>query len=403
MAGGPAQAGDAASGGAAVTATATAASTASAGERGRHRAARHSLWRGRAARVAAAGTVGVLAVTGVAAASAAASTPASASWRIVKRVHAGFGQFTAVAAAGRTGGWAFTGNPGKPTAWKRSGSTWTKESFPARSDETVAAAAASSASNVWAFTSNFSKSRALRWNGHHWSVARTFSGVVGGAVVLSSSDVWAFGQPFIPGSGLGAWHYNGHSWAHVTSGHGLQGGSGLSASDVWAFSGTSVARWTGHTWSRTSVKSLLPAKGSENLPAVVGIVADSRHNVYAIGTGGTPDDGGPTVVLHYNGHSWKKVAEGNYGLGTQPLQAASSDGHGGLWIPMPGGGGRLSYLLHYSGGHLSKAKLPVSSGKIGLVSVSLIPHTEQVLAAGSTYAYENPGEHVLAAILQYGG
>lgn len=41
-----------------------------------------------------------------------------------------------------------------------------------------------------------------------------------------------FGQPFIPGSGLGAWHYNGHVWARVASGAGLEGGSGLSASDM---------------------------------------------------------------------------------------------------------------------------------------------------------------------------
>ncbi|MGH3259435.1 MAG: hypothetical protein ACRDOU_29225 [Streptosporangiaceae bacterium] len=29
--------------------------------------------------------------------------------------------------------------------------------------------------------------------------------------------------------GLGAWHYNGHTWSQSATGHGLDGGSGLSA------------------------------------------------------------------------------------------------------------------------------------------------------------------------------
>ena len=54
-------------------------------------------------------------------------------------------------------------------------------------------------------------------------------------------------KPFAPGGGLGSWHYNGHAWSSVASGHGLEGGSGLSARDVWAFAGTKVAHWNGRT------------------------------------------------------------------------------------------------------------------------------------------------------------
>ena len=43
----------------------------------------------------------------------------SGPWRIVKRVHSGLsGDFTAVVAVGRTGGWAFNGIF-RPTAWRR--------------------------------------------------------------------------------------------------------------------------------------------------------------------------------------------------------------------------------------------------------------------------------------------
>jgi type IV secretory pathway VirB2 component (pilin) len=74
-----------------------------------------------------------LVVTG--AASAMAATPASPSWQIVKRVHSGnTGEFTAVVAVGKTGGWAFNGVEG-PTAWRRSGSSWTRVPFPGHSGE----------------------------------------------------------------------------------------------------------------------------------------------------------------------------------------------------------------------------------------------------------------------------
>jgi hypothetical protein len=372
---------------------------ARAGEGERPRARR----RGRAARAAAAGVAAALAVTGAVAAatSAAAATPASPSWQIVKRVHSGTtGVFTAVVAVGKTGGWAFNGVSG-PTAWRRNGSSWTRVAFPGRSDELVVAAGASSPTNVWAFTDGTAGSRALRWNGSQWSVVRSFGRLIGGAVVLSRSDVWVFGVPLVPGGGLGAQHYNGHTWSKVTSGHGLQGGSGLSARDVWAFAGTKVAHWNGHTWVRTSVAALLPAKQALNDPAVVGIVALARNSVYAIGSGNREDEGGPTVILHYNGHSWRKMAQGSFGNGTSPLQQATSDGHGGLWIPMPGFDGQKSFMVHYLHGKLTTAALPVGPARIDVVSVSHIPGTAQVLGGGFTHKAGNPAVGIVAVLLQF--
>ncbi len=227
-------------------------------------------------------------------AQAAVAAPISVpSWHIVKRVSAGpNGIFTAVTAAGPNGGWAFDGTT-RSTAWKRSGFTWTRVPFPSLTNEVVVAATANSATNVWAFTDRLGKSRALRWNGQHWTVMRSFSRVIGGAEVLSSSDVWVFGEPDVPGAGLGAWHYNGRTWTQVASGHGLEGGSGLSASDIWAFDGADVAHWNGSTWSRKSLASLLPAKHLLNDPALTGIFEQSRHSVYAIANGQLQDEGGP--------------------------------------------------------------------------------------------------------------
>jgi hypothetical protein len=324
------------------------------------------------------------------------------AWRIVKDVHSGpFGGFSAVVAVGRDGGWAFDAGPA-PTAWHRSGSAWTQVPFPGHAGETVVSAAASSASNVWAITSTGSRSRALRWNGHTWSVMRSFSQPADDAVVLSRSDIWVFGQADYPSAGFGSWHYNGRTWSHVASGHGLQGGSGLSWNNVWAFEGTDIAHWNGAAWSRTSLSSLLPAKQLLNGPALAGVFAVSRHSVYAIGNGGLQDEGGPTVVLHWNGYQWSRLAQGNFGFGTQPVQQISSDGHGGLWLPMPGSDGQKSYLVHYSAGHLTPAALPGGPYRIDVDAIAQIPGTPFVLAGGNTHAYARPGTSVTAVLLGYG-
>ena len=68
---------------------------------------------------------------------------------------------------------------------------------------------------------------------------------------------------------------------------------------------------------------------------------------------------------------------------------------------MPGVDGQKSYLLHYSGGHLTTAALPAAASSISLDTVSLIPGGTGVLAAGDTHARNNPGANVVAVVLQY--
>jgi hypothetical protein len=369
-------------------------------------------WRIRGSQAAAAATVGTLALTGATAANAATRpsavrpAAATASWHIVKQVHGGSNaEFTAVTAVGKTGGWAFSGNgEAKPTAWRRSGSSWTQVAFPGLSDERVIAAKATSPTNVWAFTDGLTRSRALRWNGRSWSVARSFGQLIGGAVVLSRTNVWVFGEPTFPGSGLGAWHYNGHGWTKVSSGKGLAGGTALSASSIWSFDRSSVAHWNGRTWKRTSVANLLPPRLKPtglNDPGVTAIYARSASNVWALGDGNDEDDGGPIVILHYNGHAWSRATRlgfGGYGVLGQIAPAGPS----GLWIPNPGPESSRSELLHYAGGRLTAAALPVAPSKLTVSSVAAIPGTGGALAGGFTHARNNDGAQVVAVILQYG-
>jgi hypothetical protein len=348
----------------------------------------------------AAGTIGLLAastaaVGGTAVAAGAAPPVASPSWHIVTQVKGT--SFTAVVATGRAAGWAFTAtNP--PAAYQLTGNGWKRAAFPGKSRETVIAAAATSPASVWAFTDIAgSGSRVLRWNGHAWSVVKTFSRHIGGAAVVSDRAVWVFGEPYVPGNGLGAWYYNGHTWTQYA--RNLLGGSALSARDVWAFSGTYVYHWNGRTWAATNLARLLPPRQPLNSPSVTGVIALSRDGVYAIGNGNRQDQGGPTVVLRYDGRAWRKVAQGSFGFGAG--QQIAADGRGGLWLPMPGTAGAPSYLAHYAAGQLFTVRLPVAAPYITIGSVARIPGTTQQLAGGLTHAKGDPSRNVVAVILRY--
>ncbi len=357
----------------------------------------------------AAGIAGLLAVGAATAASASAAGPRAAdpSWHTVFSKKTDFnGNFTAVVATGKTTGWGFDGIgfSSAPTAWERSGGTWKKVAFPSKTGEEVDAAAASSPSNVWAVANDAGAgAQVLRWNGAKWSVAKAFADQIYGISVLAANDVWVFGMLLVPHvtPALGVWHYNGSTWSQVSKN--ISGGSALSATDVWGFTGTSIEHWNGHTWAATPVGSLLPPKQTSglNFPQVVAILALSDSNIFAVGNGNQEDDGGPVVVLHYNGHSWSRVAQGLFGFGPQ-FQQISSDGGGGLWLAMMGPAeGGASSLLHYAAGKLTKAATPGKAGTLTTDAVAQIPGSTEQLAGGFTHAAGNLGGNVVAVLLQY--
>ena len=361
-----------------------------------------------AIRQVAAGAAGLLVIGAATAGGAMAATgPAAAhpSWKVVKSLRTGNdGQFTAVVATGKTTGWAFAGTDfnAAPAAYQYSGSSWRKVSFPGNKDQQVVTAAATSPSDVWAFEQGFgAASRVLKYNGHSWSTVRTFSNEIAGATVLAGNDVWVYGEEAIPGiqPALGVWHYNGSSWRQVSKS--IQGGSALSATNAWGFNGVDVEHWNGAKWTATSVKSLLPAKNPHGLndPGVAGILALSNRNVYALGSGGAEDEGGPLVVLHYNGSKWTRLAEGQFGNGPNP--EFSYDGNGGLWLPMLGASGGTTYLVHYSAGKLTKAALPVAAAKITISAISRVPGSPDQIAGGFTHAAGNLGAGVVGVVLKY--
>jgi hypothetical protein len=334
----------------------------------------------------------------MAAAPAGAAPRAGASWHITESVKgANYPSFSAGAAASATSAWAFLVYDANvnPAAYQLSGKSWHKESFPGQRGERVVAASDPASSDVWAFTQSGSSfgGRALQFNGHSWKSVKTFSEPISSGLALASNDVWVFGTSFPPE--LGNIHYNGHTWAN-THGPLLQGASALSAKNIWGYGTSDVAHWNGSKWKATSVSKLLP-KGNEVCgPGVLdGIYAASGSNVVATAASGCPDGGGATIVLHYNGSSWSKVANKFFGDALTVI----GDGSGGAWVACEAGAPPTSFILHYSRGKLTKVSEP---GKyIDFFAAAIGQHTTAALIFGTqSNALLNPTKSN-AVVLEY--
>jgi hypothetical protein len=306
-------------------------------------------------------------------------TPLFASWETTLAIHDGnFPSVMAIAASTPTSAFAFENETGQPTAvyeLTNEPGNWSFQSFIGSASNNVTAATSDAAGNFWAFTS---KRQAWWWSGSLWLKIKTFTKSIGSGLALGTDHVWVFGEPYVPGANLGAWYYNGSSWKQYKSGKGLYGASALSASNIWGYAAKSVEHFNGSTWKSTSIARLLPRKSELcGFPHLTGIAALSSRNVYAVGDGGCQDVGGPFVLLHYNGHSWRRLVF-DHSLGAP--QAVVPDGSGGVWIPVMTA--EFGTMEHYSGGHLRTATLPFTKKHLALFGAATAPGTTAAFAVG---------------------
>jgi hypothetical protein len=312
---------------------------------------------------------------------AAAAPGTAASWHLVKAVSStDFAEFSAVASWSSSGAWAFSdaGSADEPHAYQQDGSSWVRRSFPGEPGESIWSATASSASNVWVFTvTSASKERVLRYNGHAWSVVPTSGKLINSGLALSSSDVWVFGSTFGPSTGTV--HYNGHSWTRYGTGAGLFGGSALSPDSIWAYGLNKVGHWNGSRWTTTSVARLL-STGCGNPGYLTGIHAISAQDVVAVGAGGCSENGGPLVLLRYNGVRWERLRLSKT-IAANPVTVIG-DGAFGVWIPVISGAPPASSMYHLAGHTLAKVSLPVSSRHLDLNAAAIGAGTAHALAVG---------------------
>lgn len=353
-----------------------------------------------AASAAAAGPAGTRPAGRHAATARPASTGAAAAWRIIKTTRGrDLPGITAVTATGPDHAWAFASTLARPVAWRLTGHRWAAVPFPGQAGDLVTAAASSARDNVWAFTARpAGAGRALHWNGRRWVAAGRFAQAVGDAVVLGPADVWVFGQPDSPGH-LGTWHYNGRTWRRYPAATALTGGSALGRDSIWAVGGKSAAHWDGRTWSRTSLARVLPRDTEFCRPSAGQIVARSATDVWAVGAGHCQDERGPLYLLHFNGSRWRPAGQSaRYG---EPLQVVP-DGSGGLWIPPVAGFPGTFAMLHYTGGHLRRAGLPLPPTRLAVGAVAHVAGSTVTFGGGASYRPGQRGTKRSAVILRYG-
>ena len=201
---------------------------------------------------------------------------------------------------------------------------------PSTTDNTFTGVTEISPCDVWAVGFDLSRgadeTMTEHWNGIGWDEVISPSPGPAGSVLedvraISSSDVWAVGS-FADSSGQQntlALHWDGSQWSQVPSFSPagtfsqFRAVRALSTNDVWAvgssFSNatgfqTLIEHWNGTQW--TVVPSPNPG-GSSTSNTLLGLAVTSTSNAWAVGTSSTAT-ADHTLILHWNGTSWKQVA-----------------------------------------------------------------------------------------------
>jgi hypothetical protein len=327
---------------------------------------------------------------------AAPAQAAVTGWRPFFKQHYGapgnFSGYMAVVAPGKSDAWAFGGtalsggtSPFRtPVAEHWNGRTWRGSPLPARLQDTINAASAPSANDIWAVT-HFG-GYVLHWNGARWSRAKRLSGggQLTGVTALSPHDVWVFGGGGFTG-GLGTWHFNGRLWQHWQgNASGLENGSAVSASDIWALGGTlapdtTVEHFNGRSWRPVADRALSGLSFQR-------IRAFGRNDIWVSATLATSNL--PAFLVHFNGTHWTRFVL----PWKVDVYDIAADGHGGLWLNGLGPRNQPFVVHRTASGRWSRT--PIGTF---LFDLALIPGTTSLWGVGSAATGVTGGDAVIWA------
>ncbi len=333
--------------------------------------------------------MGAAVAAGIGLVPAAASAATGPSWSTVGPTTVS-GSFSAVTSLqygnSITTKWAFattayeTNFKGYPSVWSQTGTaSWARQNLAGSAPgEVFVSATAISPTDVLAFsTLPGGTGREWQFNGSTWKVIKSFDAPIGGASVTSATNVWVFGSAD-PGRKLGVYHYNGATWTKVAST--LDGGQSLTGSDTYAYTGTTIAQWNGKTWTGTNLARFIPGL----VPQIVAVY-DKFNTLYAIG-----ESESELVVLVYSGHAWAKVGS-VAGVGAAENQV-SSDGAGGIWIPVVDGAKQgAAEVLHYI---RSTNKLTITPLPGAALSITRVDGTGELIGGNALSGKANPATYL---------
>ncbi|MFL5797106.1 MAG: hypothetical protein ACJ77A_04125 [Actinomycetota bacterium] len=225
------------------------------------------------------------------------------------------------------------------------GSTWTQKTSQNPGGSTqfheLSDADGTSASNVWAVGDYIptlaQQTLTEHWTGSSWITqaspnpgGSSLDSILTGVAAISASNAWAVGyysngtadQTLVE-------HWNGTSWKVVPSPNPggssrndfLYGVAAVSATNVWAVgrfdngsaNRTLIEHWNGHTWLRVASPNIGGSTAHNGLNAVT---ATSASDAWAVGGGGNADK---TLIEHWNGKTWTRVTSPNGGGPSSPF------------------------------------------------------------------------------------
>jgi hypothetical protein len=257
---------------------------------------------------------------------------------------------------------------------------------------------------------------AVQWTGSGWSSVHNFPGspLLTTAAASGPDDVWGFGDTGLTGQTPWAVRYNGKSWSQVPIPVVPAAASGSAAAGDWV-TGTvatqprkvAVVHWSKGAWRTVALPKISVPKGEQMRPGF--IAAATPSNVWATISLARSVYSAPatTILLHWNGKAWSRVAlpkalNGDvYGL--------AGDGDGGIWAASytknePGVLESGLVMDHYSGGRWTRAAVAAEKGFVTTLNgdMELIPGTRSVLAAAELN-HPTPGSAGSeSAVLKYG-
>ena len=259
------------------------------------------------------------------------------------------------------------------------GAKWARVATPSAGIAGLSGVSAVSANDIWAVGSGGTTTRettlVLHWDGRKWT--RVPSPTPPGQVValfsvsaVSATDVWAVGRDLTAKLGKTlVLHWDGKAWTQVPSPSPSAPDNQLfavhmtSATDGWAVglgSGslgadvTLVLHWDGTAWTQVSSPSFGLSNGGSQLAAVSALTGS---DAWASGLVFTNGGGEGTLLLHWNGMAWTRVAApspspggatgGSFLNGVAMVATADVWSAGGTFFDSTGR--EQTLLLHWNG------------------------------------------------------
>jgi hypothetical protein len=220
------------------------------------------------------------------------------------------------------------------------------------------------------------------------NVATTIDNELLGIDAISGNNVWTVGWAQDPKGPAYLKrtlieHFDGGAWKIVPSPNPLgdtvsqlHSVSAVSAGDVWAVgvthNGTLPSRTLTQHWNGTAWKIVASPNPDSQLNELRGVAALSVNNVWAVGFRSGTGTANPidTLILHWDGISWRQVASPNVTGVANQLFGITAISANDIWAVGYAGGAPLS--MHWNGSAWALVPVPRGSGSSNenLVAVS---------------------------------